>query len=182
MTSNAPPTVPAALARSGCEARWVPAEEGRRLAVYRRPGAGVPVLLLHGFPELAVSWAPLAERLDPAWDLWIPDLRGYGQSSAPAERGAYRLARLREDVLALADATGAERVHVVGHDWGGAIAWEFAERIYEQEASMKTKGMGVLARAMRAPQPGIPFAQAAATGEVDPLADQDSRFFVGLVP
>lgn len=130
------PQVPAALADVGCESRWVAVEAPGQLAVYRRRGSGVPVVLLHGFPELAVSWAPLAARLDPRWDLWIPDLRGYGQSWAPPERRAYRLSRLREDVLALVAATGADRVHLVGHDWGGAIAWEFAGRHPERLASL----------------------------------------------
>lgn len=136
MSDRPPPPVPAALERVGCHALWVPVEDEGRLAVYRRPGSGVPVVLLHGFPELAVSWAPLAERLGPEWDLWIPDLRGYGQSFAPADRKAYRLSRLREDVLALVDATESERVHLVGHDWGGAIAWEFGGRHAERLASL----------------------------------------------
>jgi pimeloyl-ACP methyl ester carboxylesterase len=136
MSEPPAPKVPAALERAGCQALWVPVEEGGRLAVYRRRGDGVPVVLLHGFPELAVSWAPLAERLDPGWDLWIPDLRGYGQSLAPRERRAYRLSRLREDVLALVAATGSDRVHLVGHDWGGAIAWEFAGRHAESLVSL----------------------------------------------
>lgn len=136
MSDATQPPVPAALESLGCDARWVSVEDPGRLAVYRRQGSGVPVVLLHGFPELAVSWAPLAARLEHRWDLWIPDLRGYGQSWAPQKRRAYRLSRLREDVLAVVAKTGAERVHLVGHDWGGAIAWEFAGRHAEQVASL----------------------------------------------
>ena len=136
MSDATQPPVPAAFESLGCDARWVSVEDPGRLAVYRRQGSGVPVVLLHGFPELAVSWAPLAARLEDCWDLWIPDLRGYGQSWAPQERRAYRLSRLREDVLAVVAETGAERVHLVGHDWGGAIAWEFAGRHAEQVASL----------------------------------------------
>lgn len=127
--SNGPfPSVPAALRKIGARGRWVSVGGEGDLAVYRRLGGGRPVVFLHGFPELAVSWAPVAARLGTNWDLWMPDLRGYGQSLAPRQRSAYRLSRLRQDVLALVESTGAESVHLVGHDWGGAIAWEFAGR------------------------------------------------------
>ena len=83
------------------------------------------VLLLHGFPEFWYGWRSqipaLAERL------WVvaPDLRGYNLSSKPASGNpsAYDYATLARDVPALIRALGAERAHVVGHDWGGMVAW-----------------------------------------------------------
>jgi len=84
-------------------------------------------LLLHGFPESRQSWrhqlAPLAAL---GWRAVAPDLRGYGQSSRPADRKAYRIEALTGDVAALFDALGAKRRLLIGHDWGGMIAWAFA--------------------------------------------------------
>ena len=86
-------------------------------------------LLLHGFPESRFSWRHqlplLAER---GWRAIAPDLRGYGGSSRPRERAAYRMDHLVEDVAALFEAAGAKRRLLIGHDWGAAIAWEFAIR------------------------------------------------------
>lgn len=86
-------------------------------------------LLLHGFPEARISWrhqlGPLAAQ---GWRVVAPDLRGYGDSARPAERGAYRMDRLIEDAAALFDVYGARRRLLVGHDWGAAIAWMFALR------------------------------------------------------
>lgn len=92
-----------------------------------RAGDGPPVLLLHGFPENWHAWrhqiAPLA---DAGFSVWAPDLRGYGRSDRPGVQSAYRLDRLVADVAALVRATGHHRAHVVGHDWGGIVAWRFA--------------------------------------------------------
>jgi pimeloyl-ACP methyl ester carboxylesterase len=57
-----------------------------------------------------------------------PDQRGYCPRALPPGRRAYRMSELVADVLALVDATGEDRVHLVGHDWGGSVAWAFAER------------------------------------------------------
>lgn len=90
-------------------------------------GEGPPVMLLHGFPENWQSWqhqlAPLAAA---GFAAWAPDLRGYNQSDRPTQRTAYALPELAADVAALVRATGHGRAHIVGHDWGGVIAWEFA--------------------------------------------------------
>jgi epoxide hydrolase 4 len=90
--------------------------------------AGGPlVILLHGFPEFWYGWrhqiAPLATA---GYRVWAPDQRGYGESSKPRRISAYRIDRLAEDVLGLMDAAGRERAHLVGHDWGGAVAWRVA--------------------------------------------------------
>ena len=93
-------------------------------------GTGDAVALcLHGFPESRFSWRyqlPLlaAHGLRAV----APDLRGYGGSSRPRERGAYHIDHLVEDTAALFDALGAKRRLLVAHDWGAAIAWIFAMR------------------------------------------------------
>ena len=93
-------------------------------------GAGDAVaILLHGFPENRSSWRhqlqPLAEL---GWHVVAPNMRGYGDSSRPRERDAYRVEHLVADVAALFDACDARRRLLIGHDWGAAIAWAFALR------------------------------------------------------
>jgi epoxide hydrolase 4 len=99
---------------------------GLRLLVHRA-GTGPPIILLHGFPEDARSWQRQIPALVSAgFEVLAPDQRGYGGSDRPTARDAYRLERLVADVAALVAATGAPRAHIVGHDWGGVIAWAFA--------------------------------------------------------
>lgn len=84
-------------------------------------------LLLHGFPEHAISWRyqlPMLARL--GYRAWAPNQRGYGRSFRPVRIEDYRLDRLVDDVGALIDASGARRVTLFGHDWGGAVAWAAA--------------------------------------------------------
>jgi pimeloyl-ACP methyl ester carboxylesterase len=86
-------------------------------------------LLLHGFPEHAYSWRyqmPVLANL--GYKVWAPNQRGYGNTTRPKERDAYRLDRLLEDVVALIDASGARTVTLVSHDWGGIVGWFFALR------------------------------------------------------
>ena len=95
---------------------------------YDQAGEGDDVaLLLHGFPESRYSWrhqlGPLAAL---GWRAVAPDLRGYGDSSRPIGKEAYRIERLIEDVGAMFDALGARRRLLIGHDWGALIAWAFA--------------------------------------------------------
>ena len=86
-------------------------------------------LLLHGFPEHAYSWRyqmPVLANL--GYKVWAPNQRGYGNTTRPKGRDAYRLDRLLEDVVALIDASGARTVTLVSHDWGGIVGWFFALR------------------------------------------------------
>ncbi len=83
-------------------------------------------VLLHGFPELWYGWRELLPRLGASRLAVAPDQRGYGESDRPAAVGAYRLENLVGDVLGLADHLGKERFAVVGHDWGGVVAWALA--------------------------------------------------------
>lgn len=85
-----------------------------------------PVLLmLHGFPEYGKAWEGLAGRLGDRYRCIAPDQRGYGQSYAPQEVEAYKLAELVGDMVALIDQIGGP-VTVVGHDWGSAVAYGLA--------------------------------------------------------
>lgn len=94
------------------------------------PADGLPLLMLHGWPELAFSWAPLVPALTAAGcRLVMPDLKGFGGSSKPTDIDAYRMSVLAEDYERLLDALGLESVVIVGHDWGGAIAWPLTQRL-----------------------------------------------------
>jgi len=91
------------------------------------PCGGDPVVLLHGFPQDAGTWDRVAPRLHEAGLRTLaPDQRGYSPGARPRGRRAYRVPHLVDDVLALLDDRGLEKVHVVGHDWGGAVAWAMA--------------------------------------------------------
>ena len=87
-----------------------------------------PVILLHGFPESHRTWAKLVPLLGDRFRLIMPDLRGFGQSDRPQEVEAYTMDTLVADLFALADALGVDRFALVGHDWGGAVAWAAALR------------------------------------------------------
>jgi pimeloyl-ACP methyl ester carboxylesterase len=109
---------------------------GLRVRWYERGGqqdGGVgsskpTVLCLHGFPELAVSWREQLAGLSDRYRVVAPDMRGYGGTDAPPRVRDYTIDILARDVDELITALGVERVHLVGHDWGGAIAWEVAQR------------------------------------------------------
>ena len=96
---------------------------------YVEAGAGPLVLLLHGFPEFWYAWAPQIPALAAAGIRAVaPDLRGYNLSEKPPGVAAYRLETLTADVAALIRHFGAAPAAVVGHDWGGVIAWQLAMR------------------------------------------------------
>ncbi len=90
--------------------------EGKRLA-----------LCLHGFPELHYSWRfQIPLLVEQGYRVWAPNMRGYGGSSKPATVRDYALDHLCADVAALIDASGAEEVTLIAHDWGAIVAWAFA--------------------------------------------------------
>ena len=87
-------------------------------------GSGPPVLLLHGFPEHWWGWRRQIQPLaDAGFRVIAPDLRGYNLSAKPRGVSAYRMEKLVGDVEGLIRHAGAERAHLVGHDWGGVVAW-----------------------------------------------------------
>jgi pimeloyl-ACP methyl ester carboxylesterase len=89
-------------------------------------GTGPLVVLLHGFPQFWYLWRRQIEPLAALFHVVAPDTRGINLSSRPPGLDAYRPQRHVEDVRAIADDLAVERFHLVGHDFGGMIAWAFA--------------------------------------------------------
>ena len=98
---------------------------GVRLRVIEAGDRGAPVVVLaHGFPELAYSWRHQIPALAEAgYRVLAPDQRGYGGSSKPGAVDAYTIVELSADIVGLLDDVGAERAVIVGHDFGGVVAW-----------------------------------------------------------
>ena len=92
------------------------------------PADAAAVILLHGFPESHRTWREIAPRLAGSFRLVMPDQRGFAGSDRPQDVEAYKTDKLVADVFALADALSVGRFSLVGHDWGGAIAWAAAMR------------------------------------------------------
>lgn len=91
------------------------------------PEDGEFVVLLHGFPEFWYSWREQIPVLAEAgYRVVAPDLRGYNRSEKPEGVSSYDLDELVADVVGLVHAFGHDSTHVVGHDWGGVIAWQVA--------------------------------------------------------
>jgi pimeloyl-ACP methyl ester carboxylesterase len=137
--ARGPSKLPARVERNDCcdwpvagrdgmrESRLVSVGAVRLHVVEAGPSDGPPLLMLHGFPEFWWGWRKqidvLAER---GFRVVVPDMRGYGGSDAPIGVEAYRRSHLVADIIALADALGFERFDLVGHDWGGLVAWPLA--------------------------------------------------------
>jgi pimeloyl-ACP methyl ester carboxylesterase len=85
------------------------------------------VLLLHGFPQTAHCWRRVTPYLQ-GYRCVLPDQRGYSPGARPTDPEAYRLPRMVQDALGLLDALGLGQAHVVGHDFGAAVAWQLAAR------------------------------------------------------
>lgn len=100
------------------------------------PPTGTAVVLLHGFPQDGSAFDLVTPALHEAGlRTLVPDQRGYATSATPRGRRGYALSELALDVVALLDAAGVDRAHVVGHDWGGAVAWHLAARHTDRVAS-----------------------------------------------
>jgi pimeloyl-ACP methyl ester carboxylesterase len=111
------------------EFRRVPLSTGVTLNVALAGDRKQPaVILLHGFPESHRTWREIAPQLEDEFFLVMPDQRGFAGSDLPQEVDAYKTDLLIDDIFALAEALGIERFTLVGHDWGGAIAWGAALR------------------------------------------------------
>jgi epoxide hydrolase 4 len=96
------------------------------------PSDGPLVLLLHGFPEFWYGWRKQIEPLAEAGlRVWAVDQRGYNLSDKPRSVADYAIEHLAADAVALIQAAGRERACVVGHDWGGAVAWHLAAHFPE---------------------------------------------------
>jgi pimeloyl-ACP methyl ester carboxylesterase len=106
-------------------------------------GAGSPVVLLHGWPDTRELWRhQVPALLDGGYRVIAPDLRGFGESSKPAEVQAYSAPRMVGDVVGLLDHLSIERAHLVGHDWGAAIAWMTAALRPDRVASIAALSVG----------------------------------------
>lgn len=93
------------------------------------PADGTPVLLLHGFPQTASTWRRVLPALGAAGLRAVaPDQRGYSPDARPSDTAEYGMEHLVGDVLGFADTLGWDTFHLVGHDWGGAVAWQVAGR------------------------------------------------------
>src|SRR5690606_1480899 len=90
-------------------------------------GSGPLVLLIHGFPELGVSWRAQVQALaDAGFHAVAPDMRGYGGTDKPEARDAHAILHLVGDMVDLVRALGETQCVVVGHDWGAPVAWHCA--------------------------------------------------------
>jgi len=137
-----------------------------RLAV-REAGEGEPVVLLHGFPETSRAWsAQLPALAGAGFHAVAPDLRGYGRSDRPAAVEDYAFPKLLGDVAGLIGALGHGSAHVVGHDWGGALAWVLAARSPELVRTLTI---------LNAPQP-----QVSARARRSDLAQQQKSWYMLL--
>jgi pimeloyl-ACP methyl ester carboxylesterase len=97
------------------------------------PADGPVVVLLHGFPQHNDSWDAVIARLTAqGYRCLAPNQRGYSPGARPPRRRDYRIPELVGDLGALIDASGAQQVHLVGHDWGAAVAWAAAAEMPER--------------------------------------------------
>jgi microsomal epoxide hydrolase/non-specific protein-tyrosine kinase len=100
---------------------------GVRLATYEA-GDGLPVVLIHGWPELAYSWKnQIGALADAGYRAIAFDLKGFGLSDAPADVAQYGVRQMTDDMARLLDALRIERAVFCGHDWGGALVWPMAQ-------------------------------------------------------
>ncbi|MDA8138753.1 MAG: alpha/beta hydrolase [Desulfobacteraceae bacterium] len=99
---------------------------------YASHGQGRLIMFLHGFPEFWAAWEAQLSDFGRDHLAVAPDLRGYNLSSKPADPKQYHVKILVEDIRALLDHLGHERMVLVAHDWGGGVAWAFANRYPER--------------------------------------------------
>jgi pimeloyl-ACP methyl ester carboxylesterase len=103
------------------------------------PVDGETVVLLHGFPQSPTSWDDVVPLLHAAGlRTLVPAQRGYVPAARPQRRSEYRMSELAGDVIGLLDAAELDRVHLVGHDWGGVQAWATAAWHPDRAASLST--------------------------------------------
>lgn len=112
-----------------------------RVAGFDNPG-GDGVILLHGFPQTSIMWQPLIDKLSGAgYRVVAYDQRGYSPGARPPSQNDYTKTKIATDVLAIADEAGFDKFHVIGHDFGGAIAWTVADRFPQRVLSLTSLSM-----------------------------------------
>lgn len=121
--------------REGTEVVERTLPSGLHVRSYER-GTGDVALFLHGFPELAVSWRHQLGALSEHYRCVVPDMPGYGGTGCPPSLEGYTLPRLAGYVDELIAALGVNAVHLIGHDWGGALAWQMARQLPTRVASL----------------------------------------------
>jgi len=137
--------------------RRIDAGEVRLAVTEDGPPSGEPVILLHGFPEIGHSWRHQLPALAAAgYHAVAPDLRGYGGSDRPAAVDDYAAPKLVGDVAGLIHSLGHESAHVVGHDWGGGLAWGLAGNRPEAVRSLTiiNAPVGAVSARLRRDDPG----------------------------
>jgi len=142
--------------------------DGLRLAYYTAgPEDGQPLILIHGWPELAYSWATTLPALaDAGYQVIVPELRGFGASEAPHGAEHYRISQLVGDVEALMDHLNLPTATLIGHDWGGIIIWQAARMLGDPAVSK----WGRVSRLISISTPAVKQAP------VDPLTIFRKRF------
>jgi pimeloyl-ACP methyl ester carboxylesterase len=170
-------------------------DQGRFDALAAGPEDGREVLLLHGFPEASIEWEHQLAVLSSAGCRAVaPDQRGYSPDVRPERPEDYRIQDLAGDVLAIADQLGWPRFDLVGHDWGGSVAWylaaEHADHVRTLTA-VSTPHPGAYARALREDEDQqqrssyIPTLQSVRSAEKQLLADNAStlrKLYEHVVP
>jgi pimeloyl-ACP methyl ester carboxylesterase len=138
---------------SDAVARTVAVGDGVELHVLEA-GEGPPVVLCHGFPELAYSWRHQIPALaESGYRVLAPDMRGYGGSTAPASVAAYDVLSLCSDMCGLLDAAGEQSATFVGHDWGANVTWWLAAIHPERVSAVSGLSVPFVPRAPAAPIP-----------------------------
>ena len=94
-------------------------------------GKGRPLILLHGFPDFWYGWKSVIPELKDKFKLIIPDMRGYNLSDKPKGIQKYKMKYLIDDIKGLIEVLDLKKPFIAGHDWGGAVAWVFAEKYPE---------------------------------------------------
>ena len=159
------------------EQRRVKLSTGVELDIVDIGSRDAPALIfLHGFPESHRTWRHQLPHFADRFRCIAPDQRGYRGSSKPQEVEAYTPDKLIADIFALADALGVGTFTIVGHDWGGAIAWGVA--LSGQPGGLYPAWAGRVTRAViaNAPHPGI-FGRLLATNEQQRASSQYIRLF-----
>jgi len=90
-------------------------------------GSGIPILLLHGFPDSKEVWKnQIPVLIEAGFRVIAPDLRGYGDAPSPLEKEKYTIPILMSDAIGILDELGLDKVHLIGHDWGASLSWQLA--------------------------------------------------------